>query len=42
MKMSDILTAEEIRLIKQICRVFNGQWVEVNGVRYSAPPQEKG
>lgn len=40
MKISDILTKEDIQLIKTICRMFNAQWVEIDGVRY-APPREK-
>lgn len=37
MRISEILTPEEIRLVKVLCKIFAAQWVEIDGVRYQPP-----
>lgn len=40
MKLSEILTSAELKLIKYVAILFHGQWVEIDGVRYQ-PPKER-
>jgi hypothetical protein len=37
MKISEMLTPEEIALVKLICRVFKAQLVIIDGVKYKPP-----
>jgi len=39
--MKELLTAEEIKRIKEICYMFNASVVVIDGVRYKAPRREK-
>ena len=36
-KISDILLPEEMQQVKELCILFNAQWVKINGVIYQAP-----
>lgn len=40
MKVKELLTDEEIKEVKAWCRLFNAQWVEIEGHRFKAPKQE--
>ena len=37
MRISEILTQEEIKQVKEFCLLFNAQYCEINGVIYQAP-----
>lgn len=38
-KISSLLTKEEIEALKYICSLFNAQYIWINTIKFNAPPK---
>lgn len=41
MKITEILSKDEIDFCKWFCDLFHAQWVEIEGIRFNSPYKRK-